>query len=205
MTTIRSASGRMSALPCGHWIQLSAKPHCPCSTGPQPPSFATLLTPLINDLARWKQAPCLCWRSITPSNRREIHEGVSFLIQHLPESLHLIFITRTDPDLPLGFCEPATSWWRSMRLICVSTKRRRKHSCDHVRSAFAVFGSYQALQKTEGWPAGLRLGSLALQKRGGTPEYRKLIESFSGSDRYIADYLIKEVFGASRTRSKPSC
>jgi uncharacterized protein DUF998 len=67
----------------------------------QPPSFASLLTSLINDLTRLKE-PCLLvledYHAIT---LKEIHEGVSFLIQHLPESLHLVLITRTDPDLPL--------------------------------------------------------------------------------------------------------
>ncbi len=49
-------------------------------------------------------------------------------------------------------------------------------------------------QKTEGWPAGLRLGVRAFQAKPNPAELEKWIDSFSGSDRYIADYLIKEVF-----------
>ena len=67
----------------------------------QPPSFQTLLIPLINDLTR-RNGPCVLvledYHSITS---KEIMDGVSFLLQHLPESLHLTLITRTEPDLPL--------------------------------------------------------------------------------------------------------
>ena len=71
-------------------------------TSSQPPSFESLLTPLINDLARLKKSSVLVLEDYHAIKSTEINEGVSFLIQHLPEALHLVFITRTDPDLPLG-------------------------------------------------------------------------------------------------------
>src|SRR5687768_9335648 len=69
-------------------------------TGPQPPSFGTLLTPLINDLTRLEAPSVLVLDEYHAIRLPDIHEGVSFLLQHLPQSLHLVFITRTDPTLP---------------------------------------------------------------------------------------------------------
>jgi LuxR family maltose regulon positive regulatory protein len=48
-------------------------------------------------------------------------------------------------------------------------------------------------QQTEGWPAGLRLASLSLQNKGAEAA-EQVIQSFSGGHRYVADYLIREVF-----------
>jgi LuxR family maltose regulon positive regulatory protein len=69
---------------------------------PQPPSFESLLTPLINDLTRLKKSPVLVLEDYHAIKSAEIHGGISFLIQHLPESIHLVFITRTEPELPVG-------------------------------------------------------------------------------------------------------
>src|SRR6266542_1133130 len=69
---------------------------------PQPPSFEPLLTPLLNDLTRLKKSCVLVLDDVHVINSAEINEALTFLVQHLPESLHLVFITRTDPELPLG-------------------------------------------------------------------------------------------------------
>ncbi|HLO33692.1 MAG TPA: hypothetical protein VK249_31380, partial [Anaerolineales bacterium] len=161
----------------------------------QPPSFETLLTPLLNDLTRWKKPSVLVLEDYQSLKSTEINAGVSFLIQHLPESLHLVFITRTDPDLPLGILR--------VRDELVEINASDLHFDQEETEAFlhttlqtdlpSVVVT-QLLQKTEGWPAGLRLVTLALQNKGNTADVETLIQSFSGSDRHVADYLIKEVF-----------
>jgi LuxR family maltose regulon positive regulatory protein len=47
------------------------------------------------------------------------------------------------------------------------------------------------LERTQGWAAGLRLRRTLQEKAWKKQEF---IQSFSGSHRYVADYLIKEVF-----------
>jgi LuxR family maltose regulon positive regulatory protein len=39
------------------------------------------------------------YHTISPT---EIHATVSFLLQHLPASLHMLLISRNEPSLPLG-------------------------------------------------------------------------------------------------------
>ena len=46
--------------------------------------------------------------------------------------------------------------------------------------------------RTEGWIAGLQLATLALQGHG-TERQAQAIAEFTGSTRYVADYLIEEV------------
>ena len=57
--------------------------------------------------------------------------------------------------------------------------------------------------RTEGWIAGLQLAALALQgslSMQGQPDTTSFIRSFTGSHRYILDYLVEEVL-----QRQPEC
>jgi len=164
-------------------------------TGPQPPSFEPLLTPLLNDLARLQKSIVLVLEDYHALKSTEVNEGVSFLIQHLPETLHLVFITRSEPDLALGILRARDE------LVEINASDLRFDQAEaeaflqqSIKTALPSAAVASLLQKTEGWPAGLRLVTLALQNKSGTTDVEKLIASFSGSDRHVADYLIHEVF-----------
>jgi LuxR family transcriptional regulator, maltose regulon positive regulatory protein len=164
-------------------------------TSPQPPAFATLLTPLINDLARLPAPSVLVLEDFHAIKLNDIQGGMSFLIQQLPASLHLIFITRTMPNLPLGLLRARDE----LVEIDVTELRFNQQEAEAflqttVQAGLPSSAVARLFQKTEGWPAGLRLGVRAFQNKANLAELEKWIESFSGSDRYIADYLIKEVF-----------
>jgi len=160
----------------------------------QPPSFETLLTPLINDLARLKEPSVLVLEDYHEIRSSEINEGLSFLVQHLPESLHLVFITRTDPDFPVGIVRARDE----LVEIHASDLRFDQKETEiflqtAIPTALPSSAILRLLQKTEGWAAGLRLLALSLQNKSDA-DIERVIETFSGSDRYVADYLIKEVF-----------
>jgi LuxR family transcriptional regulator, maltose regulon positive regulatory protein len=164
-------------------------------TSPQPSSFATLLTPLINDVARLPASSVLVLDDFQTIKSSDIQEGVSFLIQQLPESLHLVFITRTTPSLSLGLLRARDE----LVEINVTDLRFNQQEAETflqktVQENLPSSAVAKLFQKTEGWPAGLRLGARAFQTKASIAELEKWIESFSGSDRYITDYLIKEVF-----------
>lgn len=164
-------------------------------TAPQPPSFHTLLTPLINDLARLKESSVLVLEDYHVIKSTEIHEGVSFAIQHLPEPLHLVLITRTIPNLPLAILRVRDE------LIEINTTDMRFNQEEAeaflrttIQTDLPSSTVTQLLQKTDGWAAGLRLAALSLQSKSTVADIENLIQSFSGSDRFVAEYLIKEVF-----------
>jgi LuxR family transcriptional regulator, maltose regulon positive regulatory protein len=119
------------------------------------------------------------------------HETVAFFVEHLPENIHLIISSRTDPRLPLG-------------------RMRARGQMNEIRTEQLAFTEEEAdcllnekmgldigpddlsvlLERTEGWPAGIYLASLSLQSKD---DKHALIESFRGSNRYIVGLLGEEV------------
>jgi LuxR family maltose regulon positive regulatory protein len=57
-------------------------------------------------------------------------------------------------------------------------------------------------ERTEGWIVGLQLASITIQgllKAQGTQGVSRFIESFTGSNRFVLDYLVEEVIGQQTT------
>jgi LuxR family maltose regulon positive regulatory protein len=50
-------------------------------------------------------------------------------------------------------------------------------------------------ERTEGWITGLQLAAVAMQGLGQRDQIARFVQSFSGSHRYIIDYLVDEVLG----------
>jgi LuxR family maltose regulon positive regulatory protein len=162
---------------------------------PQPKPFESLLTPFLNDLARLQENSALVLEDYHAITSGEIHEGLSFLIQHLPDSLHMILITRMSPDLPVAILRARGELVEidaaGLRLNVDETAAFLQESLHVDLLPEAV---RQIYQRTEGWAAGLRLAALSLQNKGAGSNIGNLVQTFSGNDRYIADYLIREVF-----------
>ena len=161
---------------------------------PQVPSYHALLTPLINDLVRLTVPHVLVLEDFQTITSGEIYSGLSFLIQNLPDALHLLLITRTHPDLPLPLLRARNE------LLEIDTQDLR-FSTQETESFLRMstqteipFPAMESLfQKTEGWAAGLQLAALSLENRN-AEQVQEFVQGFSGSHRYIADYMIKEVF-----------
>ena len=161
---------------------------------PQPPSFQTLLSPLVNDFERLKE-PCVLvldeYHTITSV---VINDGLSFLIQHLPESLHVIIISRNEPLLPLGILRARGEM---MDITAADLRFDESETQAFLRATIstqlpsAIIMRLQ--ERTEGWAAGLQLAALSMQNKN-VEEIEKFIETFSGSHHYVSEYLIQEVF-----------
>lgn len=163
-------------------------------TASQPSSFQAILTPLLNELAGISWSGVLVLENYHVLTTAEIHETVAFLLQHLPEALHLVLVSRSEPDLPLGIlrarAELVEIGVADLRFTPAETEAFLRET---LRSEVPAGAVEKLHARTEGWAAGLRLAALALQDKGG-PEAEQVIETFSGSHRYVADYLTQEVF-----------
>ena len=149
---------------------------------------------MINDLAQLEKTYVLILDDYHSIISKEINDGVSFLLQNLPESLHLILVSRTNPDLLLPLLRARDE------LVEITTndlRFSRQETESFLRSAtkneISSSSIGDLLQKTEGWVAGLQLAALSLQNKK-TEDIEQIIQTFSGSHRYVSDYLIKEVF-----------
>src|SRR5947209_1680776 len=77
---------------------LSSMPQLPFKL----PPLETVLTMFLNALALHVHSGILVWEDYHVITSPQIHETVTFLLDHLPATLHLVIITRNEPALPLA-------------------------------------------------------------------------------------------------------
>ncbi len=155
------------------------------------PEIEPLLTLLINDLAEAANDIFIVLDDYHIIENINIHRGISFFIENMPNQVHLVISTRSDPPLPLAR-------WRArrqmleirgddLRFSSAETGELIKMLTEHELSAdeLNILG-----EKTEGWAAGLQMAALSLLGKSDIAGY---IKTFSGSNRYIMDYLVEEV------------
>lgn len=169
----------------------------------QPPAAQVLLTALLNDLAvytgneREDLPACLVLDDLHQVTNASIHEGLFFLVERLPRQLHLILVGRSDPPLPLGRLRASG---RLLEIRATDLRFTLAESLEFLNRVMELpLTSAQVQQldeRTEGWIAGLQLAGLAMQgwsRKRDSDNLTAFIDNFSGSDRYILDYLVEEV------------
>jgi LuxR family maltose regulon positive regulatory protein len=165
----------------------------------QPPPAESVLTALINKIAALpgpgdheKGRPHILvlddYHLITA---QAIHDAVSFLLDHLPPNLRLVTSTRADPPLPIA----------RLRGQGQLTELRQPDLRFTIDEAAAFLNARVGLNlspadvaaleaRTEGWIAGLQMAAVSIR---GQQDVAAFIRAFTGSDRYILDYLVEEV------------
>ncbi len=121
----------------------------------------------------------------------DVHAGVRLFLQHAPEQLRVVVVGRADPPLLLA-------------------RRRARGELTEIRAADLQFSTAEAAgffgdaigadlpadtvavlaERTEGWAVGLQLAALSLD---GRDDVSAFVASFSGSHRFVLDYLTEEV------------
>jgi LuxR family maltose regulon positive regulatory protein len=120
-----------------------------------------------------------------------IHRAMAFLIDHLPPQVHLILATRADPPLPLSRLRARG------QLMELRTADLRMNPAEANTLIHTILGldlpdeDISVLEsRTEGWATGLQLAALSLH---GRRDVSAFLAAFSGSHRYVLDYLTEEV------------
>lgn len=121
----------------------------------------------------------------------QIQPGMTFLVERLPPQVRLVIITRADPALPLARLrvrgELTEVRAADLRFTDAEAARFLSEASGHDLTAAEV----SALDaRTEGWIASLQLAALSLRERTDTSGF---IAGFTGTDRYVVDYLVEEV------------
>ncbi|MFN2136498.1 MAG: LuxR C-terminal-related transcriptional regulator [Candidatus Promineifilaceae bacterium] len=116
---------------------------------------------------------------------------LSYLVDHLPPSLHLAITTREDPALPLARLR-ARGQLNELR--AADLRFSRQETAVFLNEAMGLHlrtGDVAALEaRTEGWIAGLQLAAISLKDQA---DAHAFIQNFSSSHRYVLDYLVEEV------------
>jgi LuxR family maltose regulon positive regulatory protein len=158
---------------------------------PQPPSADKAQTSLLNEIARRVDPLILVLDDYHLLSEPPILQVMDFLVQHQPPPFHLVLTTREDPDLPLarlrGRDQITEIRTRDLRFTRheVDVFLKRVMGLEITEAQVAVLE-----ERTEGWVAGLQLAGLSLQ---GESDPAAFLAEFSGSHRYILDYLTEEV------------
>ena len=160
--------------------------------GPAPlASFEGPVTALVNELAEPAEEVVLVLDDYHLIQAPAVHASVEFLLEHLPSSLRLVLASRADPPLPLARLR-ARGQLTELREADLrfsseetATLLRAAVGPDLPEAAVAALGN-----RTEGWAAGLQLAALSLRGRS---DIGAFVEGFSGSHRYVLDYLAEEV------------
>jgi len=156
--------------------------------------FEPLLIPIINQLGNVSQDFVLVLDDYHLIHNQQIHQGIVFFLDHLPDQFHLVLISRADPPLPLARM-------RARRQLTELRAAELRFTTKETRSFFQQLNQIQltshqitALKtRTEGWIAGLQLLAISIQEQNST-QLDNFIEDFTGSHRYVVDYLAEEVF-----------
>jgi LuxR family maltose regulon positive regulatory protein len=158
---------------------------------PQPPPTEVLLTALVNDLARLPDPFLLVLDDYHSSSVPAVNQVLVFLLDHLPPQLHVVLATREDPHLPLARlrAQDQLTELRAADLRCTPDE-----AAGFLNQAMGLALSAEDIaaldSRTEGWIAGLQLAALSLR---GQPDTAGFIASFTGSHRFVLDYLAEEV------------
>jgi len=156
-----------------------------------PPPIEAVFTSLLNALTYLSTQTVLVLDDYHLIETQLIHDALAYFVEHLPANVHLVLASRSDPLLPLARL-------RARGALCELRALDLRFSVEETTAFLReVMGlplsaeQVAALQaRTEGWIAGLQLAALSLQDR---EDVAGFITAFTGSHRYVVDYLVEEV------------
>ncbi|HET6919019.1 MAG TPA: AAA family ATPase, partial [Jiangellaceae bacterium] len=165
---------------------------------------ADALTTLVNDVTRaGEQEPGKQWVVVLDDyhviEASDVHEAVTFLLDHLPDHLHLVMATRADPPLPVARLRGRGQLTEVRAADLRFTPSEAREFLNQVMGLELTEADVDALEdRTEGWIAGLQLAALSLRGIEDRGEVADFIQAFTGSNRFVIDYLADEVLARQR-------
>jgi len=158
---------------------------------PQPPPAEAVLTSLINDISAIQGRVLLVLDDYHVIEASAIHDILTFLVAHLPSKMHLVVATRIDPVVPLARLRARG---HLTELRAADLRFSPSEAAEFLNRVMGLELSAEDLAtleaRTEGWIAGLQLAAISMR---GQEDAADFIKSFSGSHRFVLDYLIEEV------------
>ena len=158
---------------------------------PQPPPIETVVTTLANELGSVGSDVVLVLDDFHVIDATDIQDQVSFLLEHLPTSAHVVIATRVDPPFPLARLR---AQGQLVEVRAADLRFTREEAAAYLNQTAGLdleASQITALEeRTEGWIAALQLAALSMQGRDDVDGF---IAGFTGDDRFVVDYLVEEV------------
>lgn len=155
----------------------------------QPLPIKELLTVLVNEMAESPVVLVLDDYHVIESE--PIHTALTFLLDHLPPQMHLVIASRADPPLSIARLRARGQLAELRTGDLLFTPDEAAAFLNGVMGLGLADVDVMALEeRTEGWIAGLQMAALSLR---GRIDVLGFIQAFTGSHRFVLDYLVEEV------------
>lgn len=120
-----------------------------------------------------------------------VNDAIIYLIENLPPMVHLVITSRDDPNLPLSRLR-IRGQLHELRAVDLrfSPTEIQTFFQSTLNRTLSAQERTALTARTEGWAAGLQVAALSL---GDRDDATKFIQTFTGSNRYILDFLEEEV------------
>jgi LuxR family maltose regulon positive regulatory protein len=158
---------------------------------PQPLQIENILTLLINEISLIEENFLVVLDDYHTIDSSQVDQSLGFLIDHQPDKMHLVISTREDPDLPLARLRGRG---QCLELRAADLRFTNNETAEYFIRVMKLDLSEQDIDaletRTEGWIAGLQMAAISLE---GLQDTESFIQSFTGSHRFVMDYLLEEV------------
>ncbi len=169
------------------------------------PSIQPTLVQLINQLAEEREPFVLILDDYQFIHSQDIHNALAFMLEKIPACMHLVIATRSDPPISLARLRARD---QLVEIRMSDLRFSLEESAGFLKQVMSLSLSDEDMSaleaRTEGWIAGLQMAALAIRTVTPQPIRRvnqmnsgqavsRFIKAFSGSNRYILDYLGEEV------------
>jgi LuxR family maltose regulon positive regulatory protein len=123
-----------------------------------------------------------------------MYVALSYLLERAPPHLRLVIGTRHDPPLPLARLR-ARGQLAELRMVDLrfTAGETAQLLNDRLRLGLAAPDLAALYERTEGWPAGLRLLAGSLEQIPNAAGRSAFIRDLAHTDRYVFDFLAEEV------------
>ena len=158
---------------------------------PKPPAADSILTALFNEIATVQSHFILVLDDYHVIDAPAVDQALTFLVEHLPPQMHLVIITRENPQIPLARLRGGG---HLTELRVTDLRFSASEAAEFLNRMMGLdlsAADITALEaRTEGWIAGLQLAAISMQGHTDTASF---IKSFTGSHHFVMDYLVEEV------------
>ncbi|HVP20903.1 MAG TPA: hypothetical protein VMS73_03480, partial [Anaerolineaceae bacterium] len=161
-----------------------------------PPSTRLVMANVVNQLALLAGHFVWVFDDYHVITSTALHEAMAFLIEHLPDCARLVIITRAESLLPVSRLRARA------QLVEIRERDLRFTPGESAVFLNEIMGlklnpteNELLVERTEGWAAGLQMAALALKALPDAAHQKsEFVHGFSGSHRFVLDYLMDEVF-----------
>lgn len=157
----------------------------------QSASPETVAAALLNDLRTISNPLRIVLDDYHMIDAPEIHSSMAFFLERLPAHTNVVIATRADPPLPLARLR-AQGELVEIRAADLRFDETETGTFLNEMMGLSLTAQQMAQldERTEGWAAALQLAALSMEGRTDIPAF---IAGFTGSERYVVDYLVEEV------------